>query len=169
MMSQMNNGKSGLTIDEQLKELERVLDEYDKKFLLNKILVNPEVDTILGLKQEEIKILPRELCFTYSFMLCSFGGAVQKEHNRQMAKLKWAEHNLNIIVAKEQENYGNQYTKYEVRKAMIVADNEYAKALNKVILDSTCQIEELNYLSKTITTLGDILKEYGKSKRNDNA
>jgi hypothetical protein len=98
-------------------------------------------------------------------MLVEFGIAVQLEHNRQNAKQKWATHNLDIIIGKEQANYGDKYTKYEVRKAMIIADNEYAKALHKVIIDTDCNIEELNFLSSRINSLGEILKEYGRNRR----
>jgi hypothetical protein len=164
----MNNGGNELTIDDKIKELEKQLDVYDNQFCLNKVVLSPEVETILALKDEELRVLPRETCFSYAFLLAEFSLVVQKEQNRQTAKMKWAEHNLNIIVAKEQNNYGDKYTKYEIRKSMIIADNEYAKVLGDVIIKATCQIEELNFLATTINRMSDILKEYGKSKWNNN-
>jgi hypothetical protein len=47
-MNQTNNGDLKSKID----ELERVLNEYDKKFLLHKIVVNPEVEKVLELNKK---------------------------------------------------------------------------------------------------------------------
>lgn len=154
-----------MTIKNQLIELEKTLDDYDHKFLLHKIHINSEIEKILELREEQLKILPKELCFTYGFLLCEFGLAIQKEQNRNLSKKKWAEHNLNIVIGREGNNYGDKYTKYEIRRAMIIVDNEYAKLLNNVIIQSDLYIEELNFLSTRISMLGEILNNYGRSKR----
>jgi len=153
------------TTKEKIDELESTLDAYDKKFLLHKVVVNLEVEKILELRQEHINSLSRDLLFTYSFILIEFGIAIQREHNRQSAKKKWAEHNLNIVIGKEGMQFGDKYTKYEVRRAMVIDGNEYAKALNDVIIQADCNIEEFNFLSSRINTLGETLREYAKSKR----
>lgn len=160
----MNQTNSG-TVESRIAELEKNLDDYDKKFSLHKIVISPEVEKILELKKEELLVLPRELCFTYGYLLASFSIAVQREYNRQSAKQKWAEHNINIVIGQENDNYGDKYTKFEIKKAMVISGNEYAKALNKIMLTALTQVEELNFLSTRINSMADILKEYGKSKR----
>lgn len=152
-------------VKSKIDELEKSLTEYGKKFLLDKIYIDSEVEKILELRYEQLRVLPRETLFSYAFILVGFAAALQKEHNRQYAKKKWAEHNLNVIVAKEQGNYGDKYTKYEVRRSMIIGDNEYAKALNEIIVNSDVNIEELNFISSKINMMGEILREFGKTKR----
>lgn len=165
----MTSGNKELKTDDRLKETEQILDEYDKKFLVNKFGVNDEVENILGFKQELLAVLSRDDCFHYSLLLAQFALALQKEVNRQHAKLAWAKHNLDVVIGKEQSNYGDKYTKYELKKVMVINDNEYAKALNKIILDATMKIEEFNFLSARVNNMSEILKEYGKSKRLENA
>lgn len=161
----MSGQAESKAVDERLKEAESILNEYDSRFLVNKLIVNPEVDNILEMKQNELRALSREDCFNYAFILAQFAAALQKEHNRQYAKLKWANHNLDIVVGSEYANYGDKFTKYEVKKILIIEDNIYAKTLNKIILDAITKLEEFNFISTRISNMSDILKEYGKGKK----
>jgi len=152
-------------LESKIAKLEETLNEYDKKFALSKIAVNPEIELILSLTNENIKALPINDCLSYSFLLAQFSLSIQKEVNRQNAKLKWLENELSSIVAKNFNNYGDKYTKFEVKTSLIINDNEYAKAINEYILDSKIKIEELNFISSSANKLSEILKESAKVKK----
>jgi hypothetical protein len=148
-----------------LAEAENLLNDYDARFLVNKIQVNIEVDEILGYTSEIIRTLDRIACFEKAFVLAQFSASLQKEINRQSARLKWSQHNLNLVVAKEYNNYGSEFVKYEVKVGMVCHGNDYAKILYRIILDAETKIEEFSFLAGRVGSMSDILKELGKSKR----
>ena len=153
------------TVEQRLDISLKALDDYDAKFFVDKIAVNQEVEEILGWRSEVIRALSKDACFQNSFILAQFSAALQREINRQTVRNKWASHNLNLVVAKEYDNYGDKYVKTDIKIGMVCQGNEYAQALNKIILDSITKIEEFSFLSGRIDSMATTLREYGKSKR----
>lgn len=94
-----------------------------------------------------------------------YSAFLQKEVNRHSSRLKWANHNLNIIIGKVYNNYGDKWVKFDERKMLIINDNEVAKSLNKIILDSSLRLEELAFISTRVGTMSTILVELQKTKR----
>lgn len=155
-----------MTINQKLAEFENALDENNKKYLLDKVTINEEVEDILNLKLSVIKVLPKDECYANAFILAEFALFLQKEYNRESAKFKWLEQNLNNVIAKEGSNYGDKFTKHEVRKSLIMANDEYAKVLGDNILKASTQLESLNFLATRVNTMAEILTDFARSKRN---
>lgn len=164
-MSQTNNGQQELTVDSRLKEVEAMLDAFDKSVGLSYIKFNADVESILQLRLEELRSLDETDCGSFSYCLAQYSSFLQKEINRHSAKLKWANHNLDIIVAKVYNNYGDKYMKADTKRSLVINDDSYAKALNKIVLETTLRIEELSFLSSRINVQSEILRELQKTKR----
>jgi len=159
------SGEPESKVDEKIKELDVLLEDYSKSLGLAAIQKDKDIETILEMSHEGLKAMDSEECGIWSFRVARYAGFLQKEINRHSAKNKWAEHNLKIIIAKNQANYGDKYTKYEVRRDMIIAENSYAQVLNKLLLQTMLRIEELNFISTRVNTMSNILLDISKSKR----
>ena len=161
------NGPNESVVDKQLEDTERLLREYSTGLGLGNISYNSESDKALSLKQEDLKNMSAEECGQYTYILAQYAFFLQKEYNRENAKFKWASHNLNIVVGKQYGNYGDKYTKHEIKVAMVVNENEFAKKLNEIILNATLRITELDFVSSRVATMSSILGELQKTKRSD--
>lgn len=155
-----------MTINQKLIEFEKSLDDYNKGYSLDKITINPEVENVLDLKLSIIKVLPKDECYANAFILSEFALFLQKEFNRQSAKMKWLEQNLNNVIARESNNYGDKFTKHEMRKALVIANDEYAKVLGEHMLITSAQLESLNFLATRVNSMAEILTDFARSKRN---
>lgn len=164
-MNQTNSGQNDLTVQQKLVEAEKILDDYSKSIGTTALKFNNEVETILGLKIDELRRFNEEECGLNAYCLAQYATFIQKEVNRHSAKLKWANHNLDIVVAKVSTNYGDKFTKWEVKRSLVVNDNEFAKALNKIVLEATLRVEELSFISSRIDKMSQILIELQKTRR----
>jgi hypothetical protein len=159
------SGEIESKVDDKVAELDTLLSDYSKGLGLAAIQKDKDIETILEMSHEDLKAMDSEDAGIWSFRLARYAGFLQKEINRHSAKNKWAEHNIKVIIAKNQGNYGDKYTKYEVKRDMIIAENSYAQVLNKLLLQSMLRIEELNFVSTRIHTMSNILLDISKSKR----
>lgn len=162
------SGEPELKVDEKIVELDNLLNDYSKSLGTAAIQKDSDIETILEMSHEVIKAMDSEECGIWSFRLARYAAFLQKEINRHTAKNKWAEHNIKVIVGKNHSNYGDKYTKFEFKRDMIIADNAYAQVLNKLLLQTSIRIEELNFLSTRVNTMSNILLDISKSKRYDN-
>jgi hypothetical protein len=125
----------------------------------------PEFDYLMNLSREELNGMSVEDCGIYEFMLSRYAYYVQKTANRVSGKLKWAEHNLWIVIGKEASSYGNNYTKFEERQLMVKTNNSVAQELNKIILIEGAKLEELQFISGKINSMSKAMSSMRNSKR----
>lgn len=159
------SGEPESKVDEKIKEVDKVLDDYARALGTIGLTKDKDIENILSASHDEIKSQDSETIGIWSFRLARYSGFLQKEINRQMAKNKWADHNIKIVVAKYQANYGDKYTKYEYKRDMVIDDNAYAKELNKLFKETMLRVEELNFISTRVNTMSNILLDISKSKR----
>jgi hypothetical protein len=164
-MTNQATGQKQLKVEEKWIEAEKILNDYSQSLGLNAIAFNNESEKALNLTANEIKQLTPEEISIQSYILAHYSTFLQKEINRQTAKLKWANHNISVIVAKVGANYGDKWVKYEERKMLVVGDNEYAKILSDIALQASIRVEELSFLSSRISAMSDILDELHKTKK----
>ncbi len=159
------SGEPELKVDEKIVELDKLLNDYSKSLGLVAISKDKNIEEILSASHDELKTMDSETLGIWSFRLARYTAFIQKEINRHTAKQKWADHNIKVIVGKNHANYGDKFVKYEHKREMVIGDNAYAQVLNKLLLQSTLHVEELNFLSTRIHTMSNILQDISKSKR----
>lgn len=154
-----------LKVDERLKANEEVLNQYSTSMGLDAIKYNSDAELVLKLGSNDLKGLTSEEALCYGYVLSNYGAFLSKEIGRQNAILSWANYNLGVVIGKVYSNYGNDYVKYDVRKVLICADNEYAAQLSKIALQATLRIEHLKGVDFQVSKMADFLKEIAKTKR----
>jgi len=148
----------------KLNEFDSNLEKYSTTIGLGGFVQNPEAQAIMAYGFSELKGLSAEECTESAFILSQYSFFIQKELNRHKARLDWAEHNLDALVAKEGA-MSDQMVNNQVRRQIVVLNNEYAKELDKIATEERAKVNELSFLANGISFMANKLDELGKTKR----
>jgi hypothetical protein len=168
MEKMMSNGPKESETLSRLNDFESELDAFNKSIGVVKVALDPETEKAMNLTGDELKLASLVDISSYVYKLQTYSYYLQKQYNRVKNLLKWGNHNLDIVCAKEGHNYGGQYTKYEERRNMVCVGNSYAVALNKIILDAGARMEEIEKLSDKIASVAHTLKDILQIRRYNN-
>ena len=159
----MKNGEIKLkTANEQLAELRMMVDDFlnasharfNKQF-------NDEWTTVADADMQTIKSLTQEECFTWSYTLYSYSTHLQDELNMQKIALNWCNDKLDKMVAKNYDQF-NPYTKHEMRRQLLVMNDEFARAVDHYREIAETRIQSLDGKIYELKRKADILMEKGK-------
>ncbi len=152
------------SVKDSINTLDSFLDRHDKGIGLGKIQLNTEAEQFLNLTYSELNKYDEQECNVASYILEQYALFLQKYTNRLQARHDWASDNIEKIVAKLAMNYGDKFTKYEMRKQMIIADNEYAGALYAIVMETRVKSADVAFIVKNITSISNTLKSLAISK-----
>lgn len=158
------SGEEEFYVQSRVEEFEKDLEELIDSLKL-RVKIEPVIEEALTLSYDQLKNIHYEECEILSYKLTQYGVYIQTTQNRFTNIKKWAENNINIICAKEHNNYGDKYTKYEEKKYLIIAHNLYAKALFNLLNKVSAKEQELYNVSQKIQNLSQSLHNVGISKK----
>lgn len=144
------------------KKLDEFIKELDVKTQILLPINNPlnsEIEEALNLSYDQLRSIAREECYILSYKLLQYSVYIQKIKNRYSNIKRWADSNINIMIGKESGNYGNTYTKFEEKKLLVIANDEYAKALYQIWLKYGALENELDEVSNRINYISKSLQE----------
>jgi len=148
------------TIKNQLDNVDRLLDEYEKEIHLP-ILDTPgeenELQQYLSMNRNVLEKLNPIDCGQIAYRLSQFSFFLQRLYNREKARSIWASNYLNKIIAPQLGSY-DKYMKYDAKVALIVEENSSANALQKVLIHCTQRMERLESLASELKHLSSIIK-----------
>ena len=158
----MSNGENKLkTANEQLAELRTMVDEFLANN--NTKFANFKEEFLLAadFSQEQIRALTKDELFENSYILYSYASYIQDEMNMQKIALNWCNDKLDKMVAKNINEF-NPYTKHDMRRQLIVMNDEFAKAVDYYREIAETRIQSLEGKVYEIKRKADILMEKGK-------
>ena len=147
------------TMDKMKKALE-VLDDYEKEIGLPKHEspgTEEELNNYFTWDRSMIEQLSAEALSACSYRLAQFSFYVQRESNRETARMKWAKHELDDAVVGQLDDY-DKFMKFEMKVVAVCRDNSYANALRKIMNKAEQRVDRLTYLSSGIKNLSDNMK-----------
>lgn len=147
----------------KLDELEDKLDKYEEKIGL---VITPRISKYLNIEREQMQKMSVEELEEAAFDLANYGIFFQKEYNKHMSRVNWAEANLRLVVAKEANNV-KAYSPDE-RKAAVILSNEHAYKLEQIRVNEQACVDRLNFINRRIDLLSEQfakIKE-GRQRRN---
>ena len=152
------------SVKSRIDTLDSFLDKHDKELGLGKVMLNTEAQQFLNLSYAELNRYDEQECNVASYILEQYAFFLQKYTNRLQARYDWASDNIEKVVAKFASNYGDKFTKYEMRKQMIIADNEYAGAMYAIVMETRVKSADIAFIVKNITSISNTLKSLARSK-----
>jgi hypothetical protein len=157
-------GKEESLIQSRLLEYESKLETVTRQLYPSEIDIDPGVERLLKLTYEELTKMHPDDCSIGGFKLKQYSVYIQQKENRYRNIKNWLKSNLDTVIGKYASNYGNNFTKYEEKKAAIIADNSYAKELNKLYIEYSGYEGELNMVANRISDLAKTLSEIRNNK-----
>jgi hypothetical protein len=135
------------TLKEKLSDVEKLLDEYEKKIGLPALKDCDEIEC-LNWTLDDIKNKTSEQLYDQLFVLSSFSLNIQRVINHKTTRANWAASNLRIVFGAEAQSY--PIYSYEGQKNAVIANNEYALRLHELVTNSQAVIDRLSYLPAKI-------------------
>lgn len=155
-------------LDTKLDETIEVLNKLSTSLLLDRVNLNPEAEKYLMLEEDALsKMTPAELA-SGEYLLSAYGLVIQRKINRANAIKNWASRCLERIIAKRFNDF-DQMMKYEIRKAAVALNDDYAKRLSDIISNQDAIIDDLTYLSQSINNISSSLGNLARIRKNNYA
>lgn len=158
-------GEKELPAKERLAAYEKVLDEFVSKTGLQTVLYSADIEALLNLDDETIRSMNAEDCAIAASLTARYVINLAKELNRQQVRLNWANRQLDMLVAKEANNYGDKYTKYDQKRNMVIAGDSAAQQLWNIINYAEGRVTELNNQTINVSRYASTLEKVADAKK----
>ncbi len=145
--------------------LEKHVEGTLQQIGLKGIVYDTDTNKYLQLTQEELKGMSAEECGAKAYALKQYSFYLQMEYNKAAGIMKWAIRNINAVLAKEYHNFGDKYTKYEVRRQLLIQNNAYAAEMYKQFQDAKVRCTTLRGLSRSVSFIASALSDLQQTKR----
>lgn len=157
-------GEKESLIQSRLTEYESKLDVVIRKLYPSEIDIDSGVDRLLKLSYDELVKMHPDDCSIGGFKLKQYSIYLQQKENRFKSIKNWLKSNLDTVIGKYAANYGNGFTKYEEKRASVIADNSYAKILNDLYIEYSGYESEMNMICNRVNELARTLSEIRNNK-----
>jgi len=151
---------------EQVKEWDKVLDDYEKSLGLGEYLTSnftdEELNSYFTMSRDAIEKLNPEDCAQIALRLGQYAFFVQRTLNREIARYNWADEMVKETIADEINNYKGYG--YLEKSGQAIKHNDRAQSLNNIKKFAKQRSDRLSYLANGIKNLSDILLSIQRNK-----
>ena len=145
------------TIDEKMKRLDEILDEYETLNGLPRFQnseLSAEINKYLTMPSEAIEKLHPSDCANISVRLSQQSFHLQRAYNREKSTVTSMKIALDKCMAGHLNNY-NTFIKYELNVAAVVNEDVYACKLQTVIARATQRMNRLYALAESLRDISN--------------
>lgn len=152
------------TLEQKVKEAEDILDEFENIHHLSRVTIPNEIEKILNISYEQLEKLQHIQCAEYAYQLAQYSYYIQRVYNKESARLKWFNNQLQNLTADKLNNY-DQYTKYEVKIRLIAKENAVVMRLIQLMNQSEQKMERMSFLGTSISRMSDTMNNLQRAKQ----
>jgi hypothetical protein len=157
----MSFGGSKLSATENIKAHLDNLEKYINDSNSNYSSFHGEYIEPANMSMSDLKNLPHDDLYNYAYLLQGYATYLQDEVNKHQTIVNWCNNEIEILVQKHREDFG-QYTKHEQRRYQLIADNSYVAKVNEMLQVATARLTSLNGKVWELKQKSTILLEKGK-------
>jgi hypothetical protein len=114
-----------------------------------------------NLSSDDLKKLTQQEAFDTSYLLYAYSAYIQDEINKNKIAFNWCNDQLEKLVVAHNDEFG-QYTKHEVKRQIIIRDNNYAASVDKMREVAEARLQALDGKVYELKRKADILLEKAK-------
>jgi len=114
-----------------------------------------------NLSSEQLKKLTQQEAFDTAYLLYAYATYIQDEINKNKIALNWCNDQLEKLVVAHNDEF-SQYTKHEVKRQIIIRDNNYAASVDKMREVAEGRLQALDGKVYELKRKADILLEKAK-------
>ena len=156
-MSGENTLKASEKLSEHLNLINAYIDLGNTKFSS----FREEYLLVANLSSDELKKLTQQETFDTAYLLYGYATYIQDEINKNKIALNWCNDQLEKLVVAHNDDFG-QYTKHEVKRQIIIKDNNYAASVDRMREVAESRLQALDGKVYELKRKADILLEKAK-------
>lgn len=156
-MSGENTLKASEKLAEHLASINSYIDLSNTKFSS----FREEFLLAANLSSDDLKKITQQEAFDTSYLLYAYSTYIQDEINKNKIALNWCNDQLEKLVVAHNDEFG-QYTKHEVKRQIIIKDNNYAASVDKMREVAEARLQALDGKVYELKRKADILLEKAK-------
>ena len=156
-MSGENTLKASEKLSEHLNLINAYVDLSNTKFSS----FREEYLLVANLSSDELKKLTQQETFDTAYLLYGYATYIQDEINKNKIALSWCNDQLEKLVVAHNDEFG-QYTKHEVKRQIIIKDNNYAASVDRMREVAESRLQALDGKVYELKRKADILLEKAK-------
>jgi len=156
-MSGENILKASEKLSEHLNLINAYIDLSNTKFSS----FREEYLLVANLSSDELKKLTQQETFDTAYLLYGYATYIQDEINKNKIALSWCNDQLEKLVVAHNDEFG-QYTKHEVKRQIIIKDNNYAASVDRMREVAESRLQALDGKVYELKRKADILLEKAK-------
>lgn len=159
-----------MTAKEDLETRDIILDDYEYNTVkLPKFANGPgeaeELERYLIMSRNELESTSAAEAGYIAYRLAQFAFHIQRAQNRELARVGWAENEIELTIAPELNNYKGYG--YKEKAGQAIKENSHASILNKIKIYAKQRADRLNYQATGLKNLADIMRSIQMNKRDE--
>lgn len=147
-----------------LKQFLDSIEKWENALNIPEIKHNEEIERILNLDSTDLKLMKGQDCLMYSYQLIAYSDYVQSRISKEKSVLDWAESSIWYIIGGKVDQYGDKYTKWQIKYYSAVQENPLATEILKIKNNAQARYEILEGKQKRAEGMANILKELARRK-----
>lgn len=155
------SGENTLKASEKLSEHLNLITAYTDMSNTKFSSFREEYLLAANLSSDELKKLTQQEAFDTSYLLYGYATYIQDEINKNKIALNWCNDQLEKLVVAHNDEFG-QYTKHEVKRQIIIKDNNYAASVDRMREVAESRLQALDGKVYELKRKADILLEKAK-------
>jgi len=155
------SGENTLKASEKLSEHLNLITAYIELGNTKFSSFREEYLLVANLSSDELKKLTQQEAFDTAYLLYSYATYIQDEINKNKIALNWCNDQLEKLVVSHNEEF-SQYTKHEVKRQIIIKNNNYAASVDHMREVAESRLTALDGKVYELKRKADILLEKGK-------
>jgi len=156
--------KGGDYAKEQLDKLDKVLDEYESSLglpVFSHEFHDNTAKKYLQLSRDQIEKLTPEQCSEAALLLSSLAFHIQRNYNREVARINWADKTLKTTLAGREQSYKGSW---ESQFNQAVKEDGYTRKISDIKRYAQQRADRLTYLSSSMKSMCDVFLNVQKTK-----
>jgi len=146
------------TVNQYVEQIEKEIPFFNVTVNLD----NPAIFEALQSSPEDRTKWTKDKLVQTAYELTKYGVYLNSCVNKHVTKIKWCEFHLSNLHGKYANDYGTQFTNYELRIKSLEADNEKCGVLKRCIMKFESEMREIKSLCYAIKDLSNTLIEMSK-------
>ena len=155
------SGENTLKASEKLSEHLNLITAYIELGNTKFSSFREEYLLAANLSSEQLKKLTQQEAFDTAYLLYAYATYIQDEINKNKIALNWCNDQLEKLVVAHNDEF-SQYTKHEVKRQIIIKDNNYAASVDKMREVAEGRLQALDGKVYELKRKADILLEKAK-------
>ena len=157
----MMSGESTLKAADKLSEHISLIASYIEISNTKFSSFREEYLLAANLSLDDLKKMTQQESFDTAYILYAYATYIQDEINKNKIALNWCNDQLEKLVVAHNNEF-SQYTKHEVKRQLIIKDNNYAASVDKMREVAEARLQALDGKVYELKRKADILLEKAK-------